>query len=160
MIIRIQHHETSTLIVQPEEDSSESRRITLSQENGPIYSKQRLAIILWKTFGRLICVPLYTFNGDGIGKIKSNGWGLNEYVQILEQGAPEFQRVRGTRAPLVANMYDGHDLDLASCVHVGGLMNVDRRGDITYMGKLNTASLTRLHNLIDDVRRECMLPQF
>lgn len=124
---------------------------------GPVYSKNRAFVILWKTWGKLICVPMFTFGGDGIQRIKSNGWGFKEYVEIIHEGRTGFQKISGAVAePLKMKLYNTWTLHPKACIHAGSIVTVDRQEDINFMGELTGGELDRLVTLVKAIQKNAI----
>jgi hypothetical protein len=110
------------------------RRLAMTCE-GPVYSKRRMAIVLWVYQHDLFCIPLYTHSHNGLRNKGPNH--IMEFVCIKNLGARDFFN-QGHHPPLVADCK--YPLDKDTSAHVAGAFRVACNDDITWAGRLTEDS--------------------
>lgn len=119
-------------------------------EHGPVYSKRRMAIVLWRHARDMICVPLYSFNGVGIAKLPQ---GIkNEYIEITEFGKAKGYDTQGVNPVMEAKM--NYPFEKLSCVHASGSFRVSYQENVAYAGSLTEDSKQILVKVVDGLIEE------
>lgn len=113
--------------------------------HGPVYSKRRMAVVLWRHDTDMICLPLYSWNSVGISKQPE--WLQHEYMEITNLGEAASYRREGPHEVLEAKMV--RPLDRKGCVHASGTFRVSYQEDIALVGQLTQESRSKLTDLVN-----------
>jgi hypothetical protein len=105
-----------------------------------VFSKRRYAVVLWVTLYHVFCVPIYSFEGYGIGGKKDHQ--KREYVCLKSKGDQNFYNA-GLYEPVESDWGNFH---AASAIHVTAGFNVECRCDIAFSGRLTKEGYDVLYN--------------
>lgn len=140
LIITLPFHVPNT-----NENTTEDDDCLAKTNEGPVYSKRRMAVVLWRHKTDMICLPLYSWNSIGILKIPK--YLREEYVEIVNYGSAGSYDKEGVNDVLEAQMT--RPFDRKGAVHASGAFRVNYQEDIARVGKLTDKSLERLTNLVN-----------
>ncbi|KAK4508116.1 hypothetical protein PRZ48_001854 [Zasmidium cellare] len=127
-------------------------------EFGPVLSKRRMVIVLYKFKETMFCVPLYSFTGRGIGSRKPDL--VDQYIQLMDVGRdPSELKGTGAYEPLeFKHAYREDAFDDCTTVHITGGKTVSWQEDIELVGRLTERSYFQLvriwRNLNEKADRE------
>ncbi|EGP88079.1 uncharacterized protein MYCGRDRAFT_92771 [Zymoseptoria tritici IPO323] len=108
---------------------------------GPVYSKRRMAVVLWKHKTDMFCLPFFSFGARGITAKPVQL--RDEYVEITNQGEGASHRTEGVRKVLEAAMVNTLKTK-NGVVHITGGFRVSYQDDIAKLGRLTDESRARL----------------
>ncbi|SMY23879.1 unnamed protein product [Zymoseptoria tritici ST99CH_1A5] len=120
---------------------------------GPVYSKQRMAIVLFRYKTDMICLPLFSFSGRGI--LSRPPHLRDEYVEITNVGYGDSYIIEGEHDVIEAKM--DRPLKDPGVVHISGGWRVSYQEKIGFIGELTEDSrrrLTKLYNALNDKAQE------
>lgn len=112
--------------------------------HGPVYSKRRMAIVLWRHDTDMICLPLYSWNSVGISKQPE--YLQHEFMEVTNIGNGQLYQREGCNRVLEARMV--RPLDRKSCIHASGAFRVNYQEDIALVGQLTEQSRDDLTALV------------
>lgn len=137
-LISIPYHETNTNASLLPTDPN----LTFTCQ-GPVYSKRRLAIVLWVHHFHMFCVPMYTHSGQGLKNKKGDL--VKEYVCVMNRGPnPGFEN-DGKYPPITVS--SRKPMKPESSVHITGGFKVPCNGDVLKVGGLVGDSYVELVEL-------------
>ena len=97
---------------------------------GPVYSKRRMAIILFMYDRDMFCLPLYTYGGTGL--IKKQDY-IHEFASVMNVGDQNFVN-KGNYDPIPVKC--GRPLDANTSVHLAGGLTVNYCEDTKIVGEI------------------------
>lgn len=113
-------------------------------EEGPVYTKRRMLVVLFKYKEGMLCLPLYSFGGRGIvAKAKPQDL-LDHYVCLKDLKHANFIN-GGPNLPIDfvhANPYD--QLSRATTIHLAGGIRVHWQEYVGLVGRLTREGYSRL----------------
>lgn len=113
---------------------------------GPVYSKRRMMIVLYKHIEDLFCLPLFTWSCRGMSSRPSN---LRlEYVGVANANDRKYKN-EGKYAPVVADCRR-KPMHPATSVHLTGGYKVNCKEDINQVGRIDQQSYAHLESLYTD----------
>ncbi|KAF2172225.1 hypothetical protein M409DRAFT_49949 [Zasmidium cellare ATCC 36951] len=132
-------------------------------EFGPVLSKRRMVIILFKYKDIMFCVPLYSFTGRDIESRHPEV--IEQYIQLINMydDMSKFAG-KGKYEPIkFRHVHRGQGLNECTTVHITGGKTVSWQEDIELVGRLTKPSYTRLMKLWRDFNdvaddEECSWP--
>lgn len=134
-IIAIPFHTANT---NPNVDPTTDDQLAMTVQ-GPVYSKRRMVIIMWIHERDMFCLPLYTFNAQGL---RNKGPDIkHEYVSVKNAGKPH---VNQGLYPAVEVVPQGKDMHPDSTVHITGGLRVGCNEDITWAGRITKQGYAEL----------------
>ena len=145
MILSIPHH---TPNMNPNVKQNDPR-LRLSIE-GPVYSKRRMVVVLWRHSQDMTCLPLYPFGNTGLIK-KQNI--IGEYVSVMNASDKSFVN-QGKYAPVEVQCQ--RDLTPNTSLYLMGEVKVGYSEDIGYVSRVTETSFTDLCELWYNVHRNAM----
>ncbi|PIB01499.1 hypothetical protein CB0940_00184 [Cercospora beticola] len=121
-------------------------RLKLTCE-GPVFSKRRMFVILWINQADMFCLPLYSFEGQGISK--KQGDLKKDYIEVKNSGVASFKQL-GLYEPVEMQTYDkSRPMTDSTTIHLTGGIKVDPQEHISMVGRFTEAShedLLKLYN--------------
>lgn len=121
---------------------------------GPVYSKRRMAVVLWMYQRDMFCLPLYTFEHKGLSNKAQ--YLHKEYVSLRNKGSKNAV-AQGPHKPIEV-VCRKKPIDDETVVHIAGGFRVACNEDITFAGRLTQVSHTELcelwQKLSDDAQAE------
>jgi hypothetical protein len=114
---------------------SNDRRLAFTCE-GPVYSKRRMAIVLWIYERDMFCIPLYTHDGTGL-RNKSDRL-RQEYVCVVNARDEHNFYNQGFYDPLLVNSRRPFHPDTAA--HMAAGFRVACNDDIQFAGRITETS--------------------
>lgn len=137
-IISLPFHEANTNPnLQPQD-----YRLRLSHQ-GSVFTKRRMVVVLWIYKRHMFCVPLYSFEGQGLNK--KSTFIQPEYVCLKNEDDKDFKK-QGIHPPIVAT-YIKKPFDPNTTVHLTGGMKVSCVEDIAFCGRITQDSYEKLLQL-------------
>ncbi|EME89121.1 uncharacterized protein MYCFIDRAFT_76484 [Pseudocercospora fijiensis CIRAD86] len=118
---------------------------------GPVLSKRRMFIVLWKFKTHLFCVPLYSFGLRGF-QAKANRPGFEDYITVMNEAddlKPEpFDNQGCQYEPLVfRHIPGGFALEPSTCCHITAGVQINWQEHIYDVGRIDKQSYLRLLRL-------------
>jgi hypothetical protein len=127
-------------------------RLTITVE-GPVYSKRRMLIVLWKHKQDMVCLPLFSHEGTGLNKKQHI---IEEYICVMNVGDGNFQNPG--RYPLVEAAMKHGALTPETTVHLACPTRVGYSENIAKIGQITEESHRLLveswKDLCEEVRAE------
>ena len=116
---------------------------------GPIISKQRMCIVLWKHHECMTCLPLYSYTKCGIRakQLRPPKEDIEEdYIEVRDVAHGNNFIQYGTKEPLEHVHWNSPNgwLDIDTVCHMTGAMNVVWQEPILHVGRLTKASYEAL----------------
>ncbi|EME89122.1 uncharacterized protein MYCFIDRAFT_170633 [Pseudocercospora fijiensis CIRAD86] len=134
--------------------SPNSKDLVISSE-GPVFSKRRMGIVLWKSAEVMIVLPLFSWTSQGIGN-KIQHWkakgdltnSVQDYVEVFNYRDRQNFKMKGVHQPLhfVHKQSWGGLTEYTTCQITGAVM-VNWKEDITQVGRITRQSFNRLLQL-------------
>lgn len=118
---------------------------------GPILSKQRMCIVLWKHHECMTCLPLYSHGHRGIAA--KQGDREEDYIEVLDLALKSTFIPQGSKKPL-EHIHWSHPhgyLTADTICHLTGAMKVSWQEPILHLGrvtKLSYDSLVKYHKAL------------
>lgn len=111
---------------------------------GGVYSKRRMAIVLYRFQTLMMVLPLYSWGGKGISsQLTSTHVDL---VEICNQSELSGYKKEGVNEVIGVEMNRGSKLEKSGCVSLAGAFAVDYREDIEFVGTMSMTSQRSLNN--------------
>ena len=112
---------------------------------GHVYTKKRMAIVLWTYAQDVFCLPVYTFKGQGV--LSKPAWLVPEYVCLQNDDDSNF-RNHGQYDPVVAYRKRTRlPFHPQATVHINGGFKLPCVADVSYCGRLTEESYLHLMDL-------------
>ncbi|KAM3418523.1 hypothetical protein BST61_g4501 [Cercospora zeina] len=126
-------------------------RLRLTCE-GPVFSKRRMLVILWTNDFDMFCLPLYSFENQGISKKRDEL--KKDYIEVKNVNAESFRQL-GLYKPVEVQTYDlNRPMTDSTTIHLTGGIRVDPQEHISMVGRFTQASHRDLLKLYNDLSRE------
>ncbi|GIZ40846.1 hypothetical protein CKM354_000416900 [Cercospora kikuchii] len=126
-------------------------RLRLTCE-GPVFSKRRMFVILWINQVDMFCLPLYSFENQGIAKKKD--YLKKDYIEVKNVSAESFQQL-GPYEPVEMQTYDkNRSMTDSTTVHITGGIKVDPQEHISMVGRFTKISHKKLLALYNQLASE------
>lgn len=104
---------------------------------GGVYSKNRMAVVIYKFARHMQVLPLYSWGDTGI--LSQPAWVHNEYVEIYSTEVKKYKKeANNNHKPIGAVMNSGRGLTQKGAVHLTRPISVDYSGNIQIIGQLTT----------------------
>lgn len=115
---------------------------------GPVYTKRRMAVVLWRHKNEMMCLPIHSWGGRGIDSKPK--FLKDQYMEIVNAGpeAEEYES-KGSRGVLHAHMK--HPMEKQGCVCLAAGFRVDYHEDLLVVGILDQQSIVRMVKGWDDL---------
>ncbi|PPJ58805.1 hypothetical protein CBER1_10448 [Cercospora berteroae] len=119
---------------------------------GPVFSKRRMFVVLWINQVDMFCLPLYSFENQGIAKKKD--YLKKDYIEVKNVSAESFQQL-GSCEPVEMQTYDKkRTMTDSTTIHITGGIKVDPQENISMVGRFTEASHRGLLKLYNELSRE------
>ncbi|CAK1356179.1 unnamed protein product [Cercospora beticola] len=119
---------------------------------GPVFSKRRMFVILWINQFDMFCLPLYSFEGQGITKKKGDL--QKDYIEVKNVGVKFFEQM-GLYRPVEMQTYDpNRPMTDSTTIHLTGGIKVDPQEHISTVGRFTESSHRDLLTLYTDLSKE------
>ena len=143
-IISVPYH---TANMNPNLDATDRHlRITC---DGPVYTKRRMMVVLWTYLQDMYCVPLYTWQFQGL--TSRPPFLRKEYVAIKNVGDPDQNENPGNYPAIEAQLYN--PLHKMSTVYITGGVKIACCEDIKKCGRLTESGYQQLLALWRDLSK-------
>ncbi|KAF2214952.1 hypothetical protein CERZMDRAFT_95328 [Cercospora zeae-maydis SCOH1-5] len=119
---------------------------------GPVFSKRRMFVILWINQVDMFCLPLYSFENQGISKKRDEL--KKDYIEVKNVKAESFRQL-GLYEPVKMQTYDpNRPMTDSTTIQLTGGIRVDPQEHISLVGRFTQASHRDLLKLYNDLSRE------
>ncbi|KXT03867.1 hypothetical protein AC578_8934 [Pseudocercospora eumusae] len=131
-----------------------SKDLVISAE-GPVFSKRRMGVVLYKTVEVMIVLPLFSWTSKGIAS-KIHSWKVQgdptnpvqDYVEVFNYKDRQNFRMRGVHQPLhFVHKHRLGELSEHTTCHITGAVMVNWKEDISQVGRITKQSFNRLLQL-------------
>ncbi|CZT18630.1 uncharacterized protein RCC_04474 [Ramularia collo-cygni] len=112
---------------------------------GLVYSKRRMAVVVWRFLECMVCVPLYSWGGDGISNKSPDLH--REYIEITNATEIADYAQQGVYEPIGAQMR--RPLDKVGAVCVAEIFSVRYEDRIEVIGQLTPESADQLMRVME-----------